>query len=141
MAGTTMPTVKGIVIGGDFNTITITRMFSAGRIFDFLTDAGYQSGFEQLALPQRVTHQGLTAFRTRPWHHICEEPDRFAAQRQSHQCIEFGAFNLLNMMNGPAVAGVHRLILIGDTGQLPPIGAGRPFMGARPIGTRHRSRL
>ena len=48
--GTTMPTIKGIVIGGDFNTNHDQEMFAAERTLDSLIDAGYQNGFEELPL-------------------------------------------------------------------------------------------
>ena len=38
--GTTMPTIKSIVIGGDFNTNHDQAMFSAERTLDSLTDPG-----------------------------------------------------------------------------------------------------
>jgi endonuclease/exonuclease/phosphatase family metal-dependent hydrolase len=60
--GTTMPTIKGVVIGGDFNTNHDQEMFAAERTLDSLTDSGYQSGFEALPLSQRVTHPGSHGF-------------------------------------------------------------------------------
>jgi endonuclease/exonuclease/phosphatase family metal-dependent hydrolase len=60
--GTTMPTVKGVVIGGDFNTNHDQAMFAAERTLDSLVDAGYQNGFEELSLPQRATHPGNHGF-------------------------------------------------------------------------------
>jgi endonuclease/exonuclease/phosphatase family metal-dependent hydrolase len=60
--GTTMPTIKSVVIGGDFNTNHDQAMFSAERTLDFLADAGYQNGFEKLPLSQRVTHPGSHGF-------------------------------------------------------------------------------
>jgi endonuclease/exonuclease/phosphatase family metal-dependent hydrolase len=56
--GITMPTIKGVVIGGDFNTNHDQAMFAAERTLDSLADAGYQNGFEALALSERVTHPG-----------------------------------------------------------------------------------
>ena len=50
--GTTMPSVKGIVIGGDFNTNHDQAMFAAERTLDSLATAGYQNGFEGLALSE-----------------------------------------------------------------------------------------
>jgi hypothetical protein len=47
---TTMLTIKGVVIGGDFNTNHDQEMFSAERTLDSLTDAGYQNGFEALPI-------------------------------------------------------------------------------------------
>jgi hypothetical protein len=40
-----MPTIKGIVIGGDFNTNHDQEMFAAERTLDSLAAAGYQNGF------------------------------------------------------------------------------------------------
>jgi endonuclease/exonuclease/phosphatase family metal-dependent hydrolase len=60
--GATMPTIKGVVIGGDFNTNHDQAMFAAERTLDALTDAGYRNGFEGLSLPQRVTHPGAHGF-------------------------------------------------------------------------------
>jgi endonuclease/exonuclease/phosphatase family metal-dependent hydrolase len=60
--GTTMPTIKGIVIGGDFNTNHDQPMFAAERTLDFLADAGYQNGFEEFPLSERVTHPGSHGF-------------------------------------------------------------------------------
>jgi endonuclease/exonuclease/phosphatase family metal-dependent hydrolase len=59
---TTMPTIKGVVIGGDFNTNHDQEMFAAEKTLDSLTDAGYQNGFEALPLSQRVTHPGTHGF-------------------------------------------------------------------------------
>jgi endonuclease/exonuclease/phosphatase family metal-dependent hydrolase len=60
--GKTMPTIKGVVIGGDFNTNHDQAMFSAQTTLDSLADAGYQNGFEGLSLAQRVTHPGSHGF-------------------------------------------------------------------------------
>jgi endonuclease/exonuclease/phosphatase family metal-dependent hydrolase len=60
--GTTIPTIKGFVIGGDFNTNHDQAMFAAERTLDSLVDGGYQSGFERLALWERVTHPGTHGF-------------------------------------------------------------------------------
>jgi endonuclease/exonuclease/phosphatase family metal-dependent hydrolase len=60
--GTTMPTINGVVIGGDFNTNHDQAMFAAERTLDSLADAGYQNGFERLPLPERVTHPGRHGF-------------------------------------------------------------------------------
>jgi endonuclease/exonuclease/phosphatase family metal-dependent hydrolase len=60
--GTTMPTIKSVVIAGDFNTNHDQAMFSAERTLDSLADAGYQNGFEGLALSKRVTHPGESRF-------------------------------------------------------------------------------
>jgi endonuclease/exonuclease/phosphatase family metal-dependent hydrolase len=60
--GTRMLSIKGVVIGGDFNTNHDQEMFSAERTLDSLADAGYQNGFEGLSLSQRVTHPGSHGF-------------------------------------------------------------------------------
>jgi endonuclease/exonuclease/phosphatase family metal-dependent hydrolase len=60
--GTIMPTIKGAVIGGDFNTNHDQEMFAAERTLDSLGNAGYENGFEGLALTQRVTHPGTHGF-------------------------------------------------------------------------------
>jgi endonuclease/exonuclease/phosphatase family metal-dependent hydrolase len=60
--GTTLPTIKSVVIGGDFNTNYDQEMFAAEKTLDSLTDAGYQNGFEALPLSQRVTHPGSHGF-------------------------------------------------------------------------------
>jgi endonuclease/exonuclease/phosphatase family metal-dependent hydrolase len=60
--GTTMPTIKSVVIGGDFNTNHDQAMFSAERTLDSLLNAGYHSGVEELSLSQRVTHPGSHGF-------------------------------------------------------------------------------
>src|SRR5678815_1635547 len=59
---TRMPTIKGVVIGGDFNTNHDQAMFATERTLDSLADAGYQNGFEGTALPERVTHPGSHGF-------------------------------------------------------------------------------
>src|SRR6266480_1528187 len=59
---TTMLAIKGIVIGGDFNTNHDQEMFAAEKTLDSLVGAGYQSGFEELALSQRITHPGTHGF-------------------------------------------------------------------------------
>jgi endonuclease/exonuclease/phosphatase family metal-dependent hydrolase len=58
----TMLAIKGIVIGGDFNTNHDQEMFESERTLDSLIGAGYQSGFEELPLSQRVTHPGTHGF-------------------------------------------------------------------------------
>ena len=60
--GTTMPAIKGVVVGGDFNTNHDQEMFVAERTLDSLTDAGYQNGFDALPLSQRITHPGTHGF-------------------------------------------------------------------------------
>jgi endonuclease/exonuclease/phosphatase family metal-dependent hydrolase len=58
----TMLAIKGIVIGGDFNTNHDQEMFESERTLDSLIGAGYQSGFEELPLEQRITHPGTHGF-------------------------------------------------------------------------------
>jgi len=58
----TMPAIKGIVIGGDFNTNHDQDMFAGERTLDSLATAGYQNGFEGLALSERITHPGNHGF-------------------------------------------------------------------------------
>jgi endonuclease/exonuclease/phosphatase family metal-dependent hydrolase len=60
--GTTIPSIKAVVIAGDFNTNHDQEMFVAERTLDPLAKAGYQSGFEELALSGRVTHPGTHGF-------------------------------------------------------------------------------
>jgi endonuclease/exonuclease/phosphatase family metal-dependent hydrolase len=60
--GTRMPTIKSVVIGGDFNTNHDQAMFAAERTLDSLADAEYQNGFEGLPLSERVTHPGSHGF-------------------------------------------------------------------------------
>jgi endonuclease/exonuclease/phosphatase family metal-dependent hydrolase len=60
--GSTMPSIKSVVIGGDFNTNHDQEMFAAERTLDSLADAGYQNGFEGLPLSERVTHPGTHGF-------------------------------------------------------------------------------
>jgi endonuclease/exonuclease/phosphatase family metal-dependent hydrolase len=62
MIETTMLAIKGIVIGGDFNTNHDQEMFAAEKTLDSLIGAGYQNGFEELPLSQRVTHPGSHGF-------------------------------------------------------------------------------
>ena len=60
--GAAIPAIKGIVIGGDFNTNHDQAMFAAERTLESLADAGYQNGFEGLPLSERVTHPGTHGF-------------------------------------------------------------------------------
>jgi endonuclease/exonuclease/phosphatase family metal-dependent hydrolase len=60
--GTTIPTIKGVVIGGDFNTNHDQEMFAEERTLDAFANVGYQNGFEGLPLAQRVTHPGTHGF-------------------------------------------------------------------------------
>jgi endonuclease/exonuclease/phosphatase family metal-dependent hydrolase len=58
----TMLAIKGIVIGGDFNTNHDQEMFATEKTLDSLIGAGYQNGFEELPLSQRITHPGTHGF-------------------------------------------------------------------------------
>ena len=58
----TMLAIKGIVIGGDFNTNHDQEMFAAEKTIDSLIGAGYQNGFEELPLERRVTHPANHGF-------------------------------------------------------------------------------
>ena len=62
VVSTTMPTIKRIVVGGDFNTNHDQGMFAEERTLDSLATARYQNGFEGLPLAQRVTHPGTRGF-------------------------------------------------------------------------------
>jgi endonuclease/exonuclease/phosphatase family metal-dependent hydrolase len=62
VVGTTMPSIKRLVIGGDFNTNHDQAMLAAERTLDSLAVAGYQNGFEGLPLPERITHPGTHGF-------------------------------------------------------------------------------
>src|SRR5262245_21418810 len=62
MIETTKLAIKGVIIGGDFNTNHDQEMFAAEKTLDSLIGAGYQSGFEELPLPQRITHPGTHGF-------------------------------------------------------------------------------
>jgi endonuclease/exonuclease/phosphatase family metal-dependent hydrolase len=57
-----MSTIKGVVIGGDFNTNHDQAIFAAERTLDSRADAGYQNRFAGLALSERVTHPGSHGF-------------------------------------------------------------------------------
>src|SRR5215468_5975416 len=62
MIETTKLAIKGIVIGGDFNTNHDQEMFAAEKTLDSLIGAGYESGFEELPLERRVTHPANHGF-------------------------------------------------------------------------------
>jgi hypothetical protein len=78
-----MPTVKGVVIGDDFNTNHDQAMFAAERALGSLANAGYQNGFEGLALSDRVIHPGSHGFPDATFDFIfCDGPNGFAAHNQ-----------------------------------------------------------
>jgi endonuclease/exonuclease/phosphatase family metal-dependent hydrolase len=56
--GKAIPSIKGVVIGGDFNTNHDQELFAAERTLDLLIDGRYRSGFEGLPLSERITHPG-----------------------------------------------------------------------------------
>jgi endonuclease/exonuclease/phosphatase family metal-dependent hydrolase len=60
--GTVIPSIKGLVIGGDFNTNHDQAMFAAEKTLDTLTSSAYQSVFEGIPLEQRITHPGSHGF-------------------------------------------------------------------------------
>ena len=63
-------------------------MFSAERTLDSLTDAGYQNGFEELSLSQRVTHPGSHGFPDATFDFIfAKDLNSVAAHGHSDQCI------------------------------------------------------
>jgi endonuclease/exonuclease/phosphatase family metal-dependent hydrolase len=54
--GTTIPSIKSLIVGGDFNTNHDQAMFAAEKTLDSLIGARYQSGYEGLLLRERITH-------------------------------------------------------------------------------------
>jgi endonuclease/exonuclease/phosphatase family metal-dependent hydrolase len=59
---TVIPSIKGLIIGGDFNTNHDQAMFAAERTLDTLTSAAYQSVFEGIPFEERITHPGSHGF-------------------------------------------------------------------------------
>jgi len=59
---TAIPSIKGIIIGGDFNTNHDQAMFAAEKTLNTLTDAAYANVFEGLPLSQRITHPANHGF-------------------------------------------------------------------------------
>jgi endonuclease/exonuclease/phosphatase family metal-dependent hydrolase len=60
--GTVIPSIKGLVIGGDFNTNHDQMMFSAEKTLDTLKSTEYRNVFEGIPLEQRITHPGSHGF-------------------------------------------------------------------------------
>jgi len=60
--GTVIPSIKGLVVGGDLNTNHDQAMFAAEKTLDTLTSAAYQSVFEGFPFEQRITHPGSHGF-------------------------------------------------------------------------------
>jgi endonuclease/exonuclease/phosphatase family metal-dependent hydrolase len=56
--GAVIPSIKGLIVGGDFNTNHDQVMFAAEKTLDTLTSATYQSVFEGIPFEQRITHPG-----------------------------------------------------------------------------------
>jgi endonuclease/exonuclease/phosphatase family metal-dependent hydrolase len=56
IVATAIPSIKTVVIGGDFNTNKDQPMFSSEKTLSTLTDAGFRNCMEGLPLPKRVTH-------------------------------------------------------------------------------------
>ena len=57
-----IPSIKGLIVGGDFNTNHDQAMFAAEKTLDTLTSAAYQSVFEGIPFEQRITHPGTHGF-------------------------------------------------------------------------------
>jgi endonuclease/exonuclease/phosphatase family metal-dependent hydrolase len=51
-----MPMIKGVVIGGDFNTNTDQAMFATEKTLQTLTEAGFENIFRSNELLNRITH-------------------------------------------------------------------------------------
>ena len=60
--GTVIPSIKGLVIGGDFNTNHDQAMFAAEKTLDTLTSTAYQSVFQGIPFEERITHPGSHGF-------------------------------------------------------------------------------
>jgi endonuclease/exonuclease/phosphatase family metal-dependent hydrolase len=59
---TAIPSIKTVIIGGDFNTNKDQPMFASEKTLSTLTDAGFRNCMEELSLPKRVTHPGNHGF-------------------------------------------------------------------------------
>src|SRR5262245_23263704 len=59
---TVIPSIKGFVIGGDFNTNHDQEIFSPESTLDTLTSDAYRSVFEKIPFEQRITHPGSHGF-------------------------------------------------------------------------------
>jgi endonuclease/exonuclease/phosphatase family metal-dependent hydrolase len=60
--GTVIPSIKGLLVGGDFNTNHDQAMFAAEKTLDTLTSAAYESVFQGIPFEQRITHPGTHGF-------------------------------------------------------------------------------
>jgi endonuclease/exonuclease/phosphatase family metal-dependent hydrolase len=59
---TVIPSIKGLIVGGDFNTNHDQAMFAAEKTLDTLTSTTYQSAFEGIPFEERITHPGSHGF-------------------------------------------------------------------------------
>jgi endonuclease/exonuclease/phosphatase family metal-dependent hydrolase len=59
---TVIPSIKGLIIGGDFNTNHDQAMFAAEKTLDTLTSSAYQSVFQGIPFEERITHPGSHGF-------------------------------------------------------------------------------
>jgi Endonuclease/Exonuclease/phosphatase family. len=59
---TVIPPIKGLIIGGDFNTNHDQAIFAAEKTLDTLTSATYESVFEGIPFEQRITHPSSHGF-------------------------------------------------------------------------------
>jgi endonuclease/exonuclease/phosphatase family metal-dependent hydrolase len=57
-----IPSIKGLIIGGDFNTNHDQAMFAAEKTLDTLTSTAYQSVFQGIPFEERITHPGSHGF-------------------------------------------------------------------------------
>ena len=57
-----IPSIKGLIVGGDFNTNHDQAMFAAEKTLENLTNCGYKSVFEGLQFELRITHPGSHGF-------------------------------------------------------------------------------
>jgi endonuclease/exonuclease/phosphatase family metal-dependent hydrolase len=60
--GTTIPSIQGVVIGGDFNTNHDQAMFAAEKTLDTLGTGALRSVFDAIPFEQRITHPGSHGF-------------------------------------------------------------------------------
>jgi endonuclease/exonuclease/phosphatase family metal-dependent hydrolase len=60
--GGVIPSIKGLIIGGDVNTNHDQAMFATEKTLDTLTGAAYRSVFEGIPFEQRITHPGTHGF-------------------------------------------------------------------------------
>jgi endonuclease/exonuclease/phosphatase family metal-dependent hydrolase len=59
---TVIPSIKGLIVGGDFNTNHDQAMFAAEKTLETLTSVAYRSAFEGIPFEQRITHPGSHGF-------------------------------------------------------------------------------